>query len=142
VLIAIIIIGAAFLIRASLKAAESAHSPDSAKEAEKAYREAIDQIRAAASLSMIQEAATSTSAAIRRYLAAATGDPSLFETHEEFLARHEALKGYPIEVRNEASTGFTRLARLKYGKSPDGDASLIADEAQHLLAKLHQNRPA
>lgn len=141
-LIALAIVGIAFLICLIVRRSDSASGPDPRLEAENAYRAAMERIKGAANLSAVQEAATSCSDAIRRYLATVTGDPSLYETHEEFLARHESLDGFPVEVRNGVSAGFSRLARLKYGKSPSGEPFAIADEGLSLLDQLHQHRPA
>ncbi|MGB6221189.1 hypothetical protein [Haloferula sp.] len=142
VILAVLIIGLALLIRTLSRKQDATQGADPALIAEEAYQSALGKIEQARSNSAIQEVATSCSAAIRRYLATATGDPSLFETHEEFLARHEALTDYPIEVRNGVSVGFGRLARLKYGKSPSGVSDEVADESRQLLQQIHQHRPA
>ncbi|MEM9238229.1 MAG: hypothetical protein AAGB14_15765 [Verrucomicrobiota bacterium] len=116
--------------------------PDLGIRAEKAYLEAREEIDRAGSLQAAQQAATACSAAVRRYLSTVCGDPSLFETHEEFLARHHALESYPAEVRDRVSSNFCRLAEVKYGKSSTGDVASIVGDGGGLLDQLHQRRPA
>lgn len=142
VAIVLVVCLSVLLIFALRRKSRATTPPDLGLVAETAFKAAIKHIEQAAKHSAIQEAATACSAAIRRYLATVTGDSSLYETHEEFLARHEALTGYPIEVRDGVATGFCRLAQLKYGKAPSGDPAAIADEGRSLLQQLHQNRPA
>lgn len=90
----------------------------------------------------IQEAATRVSVTLRRYLADVSGDPALFETHEEFVARHHALASYPEELRNVTAEGFSHLARLKYGPDGGGDPVALFNAARQLLDRLHQQQPA
>ncbi len=136
------VIGFALLMRLFRRKKSTNNAPDLQLISEQAFRLAMEKIDLAGKQTAIPSAATTCSEAIRRYLATVTSDPSLYETHEEFLARHESLKDYPLEVRDAASTGFCRLARLKYGKSPTGDSSSIANEGRSLLKQLHQHRPA
>lgn len=106
-----------------------------------AYRRALLEIEGAR-IQPILAAATSASSALRRYLSVVCGDPSLFETHEEFLARHEALGELPDELRSRVSETFDRLARLKYDKDRSGDPSEMAGDARTLLDQLHGNTTA
>jgi hypothetical protein len=140
--IGLLAVGLILLIWSLFKRKNTENSPDLRLIADQAYRSALEKIEAAASLSPIQNVATDCSEAIRRYLATVTSDPSLYETHEEFLSRHQSLDGYPIEIRNGVSTGFSRLAKLKYGKSPNGDPNTITNEGRNLLMELHQHRPS
>ncbi|MEP4079474.1 hypothetical protein [Haloferula sp.] len=140
--VAVFVIGLILLIFAAFRRKDSITPPELGLVADRAYKIAMDHLKQAGDRTVIQEAATACSAAIRHYLATVTGDRSLFETHEEFLARHEALNGYPVEVRNEVSNGFSKLAQLKYGKSPSGDSTEVANDGRNLLQQLHQHRPA
>jgi len=88
----------------------------------------------------IQVAATKVSIALRRYLAVVSGDPALFETHEEFVARHESLASYPEDIRRSTAEGFSHLARLKYGPEASGDPVALYSAARQLLERLHQHR--
>lgn len=85
-----------------------------------------------------REAAVQSSLILRRYLAKAAGDPALFETHEETISRHEALKEFSDEAKAAAGLGFGRLASLKYAPEvPDVTASEVIDESCALLETLH-----
>ena len=85
-----------------------------------------------------REAAVRASLIVRRYLSVAAGDPALFETHEEYLGRHEALQGFSEEARAAAAAGFGRLAELKYAEEirATETAAVIAD-SRKLLETLH-----
>ena len=86
-----------------------------------------------------RDAAVQASLIIRKYLVVAAGDPSLFETREETIARHHAFHAFSDEVRTAAAAGFAWLAGLKYAP---GDTSIAADEVKSqgrsLLDALHQ----
>lgn len=85
-----------------------------------------------------RDAALQSSLILRRYLATAAGDPALFETHEETISRHEALKEFSDEAKAAAGRGFSRLAALKYAPElPDVAASEVIDESRALLETLH-----
>ena len=90
----------------------------------------------------MQEAATRVSVTLRRYLAAVSGDPALFETHEEFISRHAALASYPEDLRQVTAEGFSHLARLKYGREASGDPVALFNAARQLLDRLHKHQPA
>lgn len=85
-----------------------------------------------------REAAIRCSLVLRRYLSLAANDPALFETHEEFVSRRDALKVLQPEARAAAAVGFEKLASLKYGPdSPmDAPATVIGD-GRLLLETLH-----
>ena len=52
-----------------------------------------------------REAAVQSSLILRRYLSVVAGDPALFETHEEYISRHEALKDFSEDARGSAVAG-------------------------------------
>lgn len=114
---------------------------DPARVRELAYQAACREL-ATAPTGGIQQAATLVSVALRRYLAAAAGDPALFETHEEFVARHQALAAYPEDLRKTTAEGFSHLARMKYGRDATGDPAALLAAARQLLDRLHQHSPA
>lgn len=99
--------------------------------------------KAAAALAEIdaiqpRDTAVRSSLILRKYLSSAADDPALFETHEETISRHEALKDFSEEARAAASQGFTRLASLKYAAEiPDAAASEVLAESRLLLETLH-----
>lgn len=85
-----------------------------------------------------RDTAIQSSLILRKYLAAAAGDPALFETHEEYVARHEALKNFSDESRQAAGLTFSRLASLKYAAEiPATDAREVVTDSQALLKTLH-----
>ncbi|HSP44093.1 MAG TPA: hypothetical protein VLO11_14560 [Luteolibacter sp.] len=85
-----------------------------------------------------RDAAVQSSLILRRYLSLAVHDPALFETHEEFIARHDALNGLNDNARAAAADGFARLAALKYAPvTPQADAATILTDSRQLLHTLH-----
>lgn len=108
----------------------------------RAAREAA-RAEAAAALENIgdipaREAAVVSSLVLRKYLATAAGDPALFETHEETISRHEALKDFSEDARGSAAIGFARLAAVKYApEDPDMDTPQVVAGSHHLLEILH-----
>lgn len=109
---------------------------------QQAYQEALKSLEKAKSLQTAVAMATAISLTLRQYLAVAFGDPSLFETHEEFLARHDALAVLPEEIRQSLSAHFATLCRYKYAPSEGVvDLSLLVPQAIDLLHKLHAVTP-
>lgn len=85
-----------------------------------------------------REAAVQCSLILRRYLSMAAGDPALFETHEEFVARHDSLHALSAPAREAAAAGFSRLAALKYAPEiPETDPGGVITESRSLLETLH-----
>ena len=85
-----------------------------------------------------REAAVQSSLILRRYLSVVAGDPALFETHEEYVSRHEALKAFSEDARGSASLGFARLAAMKYAaETPDMATEQVISGSQTLLEILH-----
>jgi 4-amino-4-deoxy-L-arabinose transferase-like glycosyltransferase len=105
----------------------------------RAYVEALAALDAAQSAGGVREAAVQASLILRKYLSLAAADPALFETHEEFMARHHALSALTAPARSAAADGFARLARLKYGPGdPVVDSAALVSEARTLLETLHR----
>lgn len=110
---------------------------DPQKRRKDAYQEARSAL-AALNATDVREAAVQCSLILRRYLSLACGDPSLFETHEEFIARHEALSALGENARTKATQGFERLVALKYTQTTPGETTPgITREAEALLETLH-----
>lgn len=85
-----------------------------------------------------REAAVQASLILRRYLSVAANDPALFETHEEFISRHDALSLLTDEARAASETGFSRMASLKYAAEvPDSNPAEVIADAKSLLETLH-----
>jgi hypothetical protein len=102
-----------------------------------AFKEALDSL-AGARANEAREAAVQCSLILRRYLSTAAGDPALFETHEEFVARHDSLRALSAPAREAAAAGFSRLAALKYSRDvPDEDPAKVSGDSRILLETLH-----
>ncbi len=102
----------------------------------KALRENVDD-------SPLAEIATQASFAIRYYLAACLGEPALFETHEEFTLRADALDRLPAGSREHLNPLLEKLAECKYGPSTqDADqANALLDQCLEVLQGLESTRP-
>jgi hypothetical protein len=97
-------------------------------------KSALDKVDAANT----RDAAVRCSLILRKYLSVATGDPALFETHQEYISRHESLKGYTAEARSAAGNSFTKLASMKYAaEMPSVAAADVLAESRGLLETLH-----
>ncbi len=108
----------------------------------KEKREAYLEAKAAFSegeVSDPRESAIQVSMILRRYLARSMNEPALFETHEEFISRHDGLKDLPDELKSELGAFFSKLAAAKY--APDDivsvDASSTHAEGAALLERIH-----
>ena len=85
-----------------------------------------------------RDAAVQTSLILRKYLLAVAEDPALYETHEEFVLRGDALHALTPEARAAAEAGFTRLAAMKYAPGmPAAAAADVIAESRDLLETLH-----
>jgi hypothetical protein len=85
-----------------------------------------------------RDAAVQVSLILRRYLSLAAGDPSLYETHEEFITRHDSLAALSPSAREQCAERFARLASLKYGRdTPTDPIETITTDAFSLLEILH-----
>lgn len=109
---------------------------------EAAYREAEESIRDCVGLPQ-REAAVRASGAVRLYLVKVCQDPSLYETHEEFIARHAALEHFPETTREQVSMLLTRLAALKYDRPDPADTSPeFTEHPLSVLRQVHQQSAA
>lgn len=85
-----------------------------------------------------RDAAVQSSLILRKYLAVAADDPALFETHEEYLSRHEALQAFSEDARSSAGLGFSRLAAIKYSAAtPEMTTGQVIAGSHSLLEILH-----
>jgi hypothetical protein len=111
---------------------------DASKEKREAYLEAKAALSGDES-TVPGESAIHVSMILRRYLARSMNDPALFETHEEFIARHDGLKDLPNDVRSAAEAFFSKLAADKY--VPDDHVSIESNtthaEGAALLERIH-----
>lgn len=88
------------------------------------------------------EVATKTSLILRHYLALTLEEPALYETHEEFLLRSDALKKLPRGSRERLAPLLSELATAKYGPSRiDPSASnRIIDDSLRTLQGIESTR--
>jgi hypothetical protein len=111
---------------------------DASKEKREAYLEAKTAFSGNEGMDP-RESAIRVSMILRRYLARSMNEPALFETHEEFIARHDGLKNLPDDVRSEAGAFFSELAAAKY--APDDIVRIEADKTNAggmaLLERIH-----
>lgn len=118
-----------------LKRKKSASDPH--RERREAYNEAKKDFQKLED-GGVRDAAIRVSVIIRRYLAKSMGESALFETHEEFISRHDALKDLPEDVRKAVADFFNRLAALKYAPvSPDELPAGIYGDGLKLLERIH-----
>lgn len=85
-----------------------------------------------------REAATATSLALRIYLARSMNEPALYETQEEFVARHEGLKDLPEDIRFETGAFFNHLATMKYAPEDMPMEGDLRERALTLLERIYK----
>ena len=112
-------------------------SPDPHKEKREAYAAAKAELAAIAE-SGSREMATAVSIALRKYLARSLNEPALFETHEEFIGRHEVLKDLPEDVRAETEAFFGKLAGMKYAPEDMPVDGSRPEDGLAVLERIHK----
>lgn len=128
----VLVVGLGLLLRKKPKV-------DGLKEKREAYREAKAAFGEKES-GDARENAIKVSMILRRYLAKSMKEPALFETHEEFIARHDGLRDLPEAVRSETGAFFSKLAAIKYAP---GDIAGVEMQGAHaegseLLERIHR----
>lgn len=127
----------ALLVTVMLRVRGKAPPPTRAIQRESAFREALAALMAGTPADA-RAAAVLSSLAVRKYLSVAAEDPALYETHEEFITRHDALNAFKPDARAAAESGFTRLAAMKYAPhQPDATPENVITESRALLETLH-----
>jgi hypothetical protein len=125
-----------------LRKRRRATDPQAARKA--AYREAKARLEAMTP-GDVREQAVVCSLTLRKYLSMAAGDPSLFETHEEFNGRTsaaEVLAGLDAGARGEVLAWFARLAEIKYAPAAGGaDAAAVLAGSRRVLDILEGGLP-
>ncbi len=71
---------------------------------------------------------------LREYITGETSDPTLYETHQEFHQRLDALSGMPKSCHEETYQLLDDLARLKYA----GPQQQSPAAAQHMLTQTRE----
>lgn len=104
--------------------------------------EALEEFRPILGELSIAEVATKTSLILRHYLALALEEPALYETHEEFLLRSDALQKLPRGARERLAPLLSELATAKYAPSRiDPSASKrIVDDSLRTLQGIESTR--
>ena len=131
-----------------LRKRRRATDPQAARKA--AYREAKTRLDAMVP-GDVREQAVVCSLTVRKYLSMAAGDPSLFETQEEFsgrtggaevLAGLAGLAGLDASARGEVLAWFARLAEIKYAPVAGGaEAAAVLDGSRRVLDLLEGGLP-
>lgn len=125
-----------------LRKRRRAIDPQAARKA--AYREAKTRLDAMVP-GDVREQAVVCSLTLRKYLSMAAGDPSLFETQEEFSGRTggaEVLAGLDASARGEVLAWFARLAEIKYAPVAGGaNAAAVLDGSRRVLDLLEGGLP-
>ena len=92
-------------------------------------RHALERLQESTASRSLAEVATEASLIIRHYLAGSLQEPALYETHEEFELRSDALEQLPTGARQRLAPLLHRLAECKYGPSNtrnDAASELVA----------------
>ena len=104
----------------------------------KAHQEAIAALAACPSEERTPTA-TECSLILRRYLATVTGDAALFETHEEWVSRNDAVEDFNEALKEQIREHFGQLATWKYAPDDLGDEpATIIDQSRKLLESINQ----
>lgn len=101
-----------------------------------AYK-ALDEL--AEELPGLRECSLRLSMVLRTFLTGQVQDPALFETHEEFSRRMDALTGVPTACRYETRYLLERLAELKYAGTTEQDpqkARVLIEEARGVINNI------
>lgn len=98
-----------------------------------AYHQAITEL-AKLDASLGKENVIMVSLVMRKYLAKSMNEPALYETHEEFIGRHDAIKDLNDELKTDIAGYFSELAAIKYG--PVEDMVFHVEDLKHRSVKL------
>lgn len=105
-------------------------------------RRALESLREDLAGQPLASVATDASLVLRHYLASCLDEPALYETHEEFIARDDALDRLPAGARERLSPLLNQLAECKYGPSRQNDthATELVDSCLKVLQGLESTR--
>ena len=85
------------------------------------------------------ETATECSIIVRRYLSRRTGDPALYQTHEEWVSRHDSLEDFSDGIKQQLDELFSQLARSKYAPSDQGDEpGVMIENSRQVIDAVHR----
>ena len=131
ILIPLAVLAAWWIYRRNKKTAIPAISP---------LQEAISAMAELdAQLPPMRECSLRLSMILRAYLAGQAQDPALFETHEEFSQRMDALAGVPRSCQLETRDLLDLLAEFKYAGMAEHDAPrahALISQARELVTRI------
>lgn len=126
VVLILLIVLVCFLLKKSKE-----QGPNQAKR--EAYHQAITEL-ARLDASLGKENVIMVSLVMRKYLAKCMNEPALYETHEEFIGRHDAIKDLNDALKADIAGYFSELAAIKYG--PNQDMVFHVEDLKHRSVKL------
>lgn len=86
----------------------------------------------------LKETSTGLSLILRSYFTGKSEDPALFETHQEFNRRADALAALPEPLQSPARDLLQRMAHLKYSSETPQDQQLVNALHQQTLNLIDQ----
>lgn len=142
-LLALGVLAIALLVTAAVVLRRKGRARASIEDVYRISRQQLEALRAKSTDSPLADIATQASFAIRYYLAACLEEPALYETHEEFALRPDALDRLPAGSREHLNPLLGKLAACKYGPSTTdpGRAVTLVDECTEVLQGLESTRP-
>lgn len=99
--------------------------------------------RLAEELPPLRECSLRLSMVLRSYLTGQIQDPALFETHEEFSRRMDALSAVPTACRYDTRFLLERLADMKYAGDTAQDVQksrVLIEETRGVIAHIERER--
>jgi heme/copper-type cytochrome/quinol oxidase subunit 2 len=113
---------------------------DSTKAKREAYQEALTELEKLDE-SLGKDNVIMVSLVIRKYLAKSMNEPALYETHEEFVGRHDAIQDLDEELKVKIANYFSELAAMKYGPVEEQvlDLTTIKQKAVNLLERVYNS---
>ncbi len=133
----IIIVGIALLILLGLWIAKKLIKPVPPPTPAQIALQHIDAVLASGK--DLRQCATELSLILRTYLTGTSEDPTLFETHQEFSMRADALMNLPVQEQIPVRNLLQRMVQLKYEPNTADDASTaseLARETKDIIERL------
>ena len=145
IILAVVVLGLLLVLVAAIVMARRKR-PTPSTNPDEAYifsRGQLKKLRDALDGMPLAEVATQASFALRYYLAACLEEPALYETHEEFTLRVDALEKLPAGSREHLNPLLERLAECKYGPSRQDEpvARTLVDDCLEVLQGIDSTRP-
>ena len=105
-------------------------------------RRTLERLRESLAGRSLAEVATDASLIMRHYLVVTLQEPALYETHEEFLLRPDALEELPAGARERLAPLLDQLAQAKYSPSARNEqaANDLVNSCLQVLQGLESTR--